>query len=108
MSTQSLTLVDSTTLERLISGIDRLINSQIQPPQDELDDLVTHEQAAHILGISVFTLYTHSSRGDISFFRRGRKNYYSRKVLAEWIKAPHVPKSRKEKKEFHNDEIPKA
>ena len=87
MTPQSLTLVDTSTLERLISGIDKLIIAHTPETLDELDDLVTHEAAAQILGISPFTLYTHSSRGDIKCFRRGRKNYYSRKVLAEWIKS---------------------
>jgi len=53
-------------------------------PQDEL---LTIEQAAAFLSLSVPTLYTKTSTGQIPFMKRGKRLYFSRVELMEYLKA---------------------
>ncbi|MGD9493574.1 MAG: helix-turn-helix domain-containing protein [Bacteroidales bacterium] len=51
------------------------------------DELLTIEQAAAFLSLSVPTLYTKTSTGQIPFMKRGKRLYFSRVELMEYLKA---------------------
>jgi excisionase family DNA binding protein len=54
------------------------------PPQS---DLLTIGQAAEFLKLSVPTLYTKVSRREIPVSKRGKRLYFSKAELSDWIKS---------------------
>jgi len=80
----SFSLIDTDKFENFLSRMERLASQNSQTkPRDTLDDLVILEDAAVILGISRYTLY--SKRKEISHMKKGRRCYFSRKVLAAYL-----------------------
>lgn len=49
-------------------------------------DLLTIDQAAEFLTLSKHSVYKLTASKKIPFFRRGKRIYFSRKSLADWIK----------------------
>jgi excisionase family DNA binding protein len=83
---KTLSVVETEAIENLISRLDIFLSKFSPSRADELDDLVSMEQAAEILGISKYTLYNKTSTKEIPFFRKGKRNYFSRKALADYIR----------------------
>ena len=52
----------------------------------EDNDLLTVDQAAEFLTISKHTVYKLTASKEIPFFKRGKRVYFSRKSLSDWIK----------------------
>lgn len=50
------------------------------------DELLTVEQAASLLRLSVATLYTKSSKGEIPVMKRSKRIYFSKLELTEYLK----------------------
>jgi excisionase family DNA binding protein len=67
-----------TTIEQL------LLDSH--KPQPASEDLLTIAQAAKFLNLSVPTIYSKVSRAEIPVNKRGKRLYFYRSELAEWIK----------------------
>jgi excisionase family DNA binding protein len=68
-----------------LENIERLLqnaNSQ----QIETDNLLTIQQAAEILRLSVPTIYGLVSRSQIPCMKKGKRLYFSTKELTDWIK----------------------
>jgi len=59
--------------------------SHTHPPEPE--QLLTVQQAAELLNLSVPTLYGYTQRAEIPVCKRGKRLYFSRQSLFEWIKA---------------------
>ena len=55
---------------------------------NDIGDMVNLDRAAAILDISKYTLYGLTSRGEIPFFKRGKRLYFSKKALEQWISKP--------------------
>jgi excisionase family DNA binding protein len=53
----------------------------------ETDDLLTIQQAALFLKLSVPTLYSLVSRSSLPVSKRGKRLYFSKQELTDWIKA---------------------
>ena len=60
---------------------------QSNPNQPEADQLLTVQQAAEILCLSVPTLYGLTQRAEIPVCKRGKRLYFSKQELTNWIKA---------------------
>lgn len=69
-----------------VENIERLLQQKTEP-QTEADELLTIQQAASFLKLSVPTLYGLVSRSAIPVNKRGKRLYFSRQELTEWIKA---------------------
>ncbi|MGY3212486.1 helix-turn-helix domain-containing protein [Mucilaginibacter sp. HD30] len=54
---------------------------------DKEDDLLDADGAAGFLKISKAALYTKVSRKEIRFYKPGKRLYFNRKDLQEWINA---------------------
>jgi excisionase family DNA binding protein len=54
--------------------------------QPEADKLMTIEQAAAFLSLSVPTLYTQTSKAIIPCMKKGKRLYFSKDELTDWIK----------------------
>ncbi|OJW17981.1 MAG: hypothetical protein BGO48_15475 [Mucilaginibacter sp. 44-25] len=57
----------------------------LKPEVTEKDDLLNVEEAAAFLKISAASLYTKVSRKEIPFSKPGKRLYFSRSDLQEWV-----------------------
>lgn len=71
-------------IESLLLDIKHAPQTTDTAPQDEL---LTIEQAADFLSLSVPTLYAKTSTKAIPFMKRGKRLYFSRTELMEYLKA---------------------
>ena len=76
-----------TMLTKEVSELKRLfIEKQDQLPTDHPEQLLTIQQAAEFLSLSVPTLYTKVSKGELPVMKQGKRLYFSRTELMEYIK----------------------
>lgn len=54
--------------------------------QQEADQLLTIQQAGELIKLSVPTLYGYVSRNEIPFSKKGKRLYFSKQELMDWIK----------------------
>ena len=71
-------------LHEKMNRIERLLAEQ-HPPQ-ETEAILNVSQAAALLHLSVATLYTKVSGRDIPFSKRGKRLYFRRSELEEWVR----------------------
>jgi len=77
-----------TMLTKEVSVLKRLlIEKQVQPPTDPPEQLFTIQEAAEFLSLTVPTLYSKCSKNELPYMKRGKRLYFSRKELTEYIKA---------------------
>lgn len=82
----SLSVIETEPIQKLLSRLDIFLSKYSPVEPDELDDLVSMEQASEILGISKYTLYNKTAAKEIPFFRKGKRNFFSRKILSGYIR----------------------
>lgn len=70
-----------------LEKIEKLLLSQANPTQPEADQFLTIKQVAEILSLSVPTIYGLVQRAEIPSCKRGKRLYFSRQELMDWIKA---------------------
>ena len=75
-----------TRLFSKLENIERLLQLKTEP-QPEIDQLLTIQQAAELLKLSVPTLYGLVSRSALPVSKRGKRLYFSKQELTDWIKA---------------------
>ena len=64
-----------------------LIEKQEQTPITPPEQLLTIQEAAEFLSLSVFTLYSKVSKGELPVMKQGKRLYFSRTELMEYVKA---------------------
>ena len=69
-----------------LENIERLLLSQSNDPH-EADKLLTIQQAAEILHLSVPTIYGLVQRAEVPVCKRGKRLYFSKQELTTWIMA---------------------
>jgi excisionase family DNA binding protein len=77
------------TIEARLSNIENLILDLKHLPQKEdnnPDQLLTIKQAAQLLCLSVPTIYGLVHRAEIPVSKRGKRLYFSKAELTQWIK----------------------
>jgi excisionase family DNA binding protein len=62
-----------------------------QPEKEPTEDFLTVDQAAHLLKISVPSVYRLTMNRKIPFRKLHKRLYFSRKELTEFINANHKP-----------------
>ncbi len=72
-----------TQLFNKLDNIERLLNNQTNQP--ESDQLLTIQQAGELIKLSVPTLYGYVSRNEIPFSKKGKRLYFSKQQLFDWI-----------------------
>ena len=82
--------LDSEQLSNLIQSSVRKVLKETPPqtvePTDQPEQLLTIQQAAEFLSLTVPTLYSKTSKGELPFMKRGKRLYFSRTELLEYIK----------------------
>ena len=57
---------------------------------EQPETLLTVEEAAKLLHLSIPTMYGKTHRNELPFMKRGKRLYFSRHELLEYIKAGHA------------------
>lgn len=75
-----------TMLTKEVSELKRLLIEKQEQPTDHPEQLLTIQQAAEFLSLSVPTLYSKVSKGELPVMKQGKRLYFSRTELMEYIK----------------------
>ena len=76
-----------TMLTKEVSELKRLlIEKQEQTPTDQPEQLLTVQEAAEFLRLTVPTIYSKVSKGELPVMKRGKRLYFSRTELLEYLK----------------------
>lgn len=77
-----------TMLTKEVSELKRLlIKKQEQPTTEQPEQLLTVQQAANLLHLTVPTIYSKHSKGELpGVCKRGKRLYFSKQSLIEWVK----------------------
>ncbi len=59
-------------------------------PEPALDKLLTVQEAADFLNLTVPTIYSKVSRGELPYMKRSKRLYFSRQELTAYLKAGRV------------------
>lgn len=71
--------------EKVTANILKVIKKQTQ--QDQTEQFLTIKEAAEFLNLTVSTLYSKCSRGELPFMKRSKRLYFSSVELMEYLKA---------------------
>lgn len=63
-----------------------IVDSKQPPPYPQADEVLTIKQAAQLLCLSVPTIYGLVHRAAIPVSKRGKRLYFSKAELTQWIK----------------------
>lgn len=75
-----------TQLFNKVENIERLLQQKTEP-RPEADQLLTIQQAAEFLKLSVPTVYGLVSRSELPVNKRGKRLYFSKQELTDWVKS---------------------
>ena len=83
------------TSVNLNSFIDRVANRTVQlllqkneqQSTQQQEEFLTVKQASELLNLSVPTLYSKVSKGELPVMKRGKRLYFSKQELTEYIKS---------------------
>lgn len=70
-----------------LDNIERLLTLKKEPTKEPTEKLFSVKQAAEFLRLSVPTMYSKVSRGELPVMKRGKRLYFSEKELMEYLKA---------------------
>lgn len=93
MNTEVLTLETlpkavGTLLEKVNRLETLLTQKQEQPTPEPTEEFLSIEEAAKLLHLTVPTMYSKHSRGELpGVSKRGKRLYFSKKILLEWLEA---------------------
>lgn len=82
--------------EKLISSISERVTANIlkavakpqQPTTEPTEDFLSIQEAAKLLHLTVPTMYSKHSRGELpGVSKRGKRLYFSKKILLAWLEA---------------------
>jgi excisionase family DNA binding protein len=79
--------------EKLITSISERVTANIlkavrneQPPTAQPEQLLTIQEAAEFLSLTVPTMYSKVSKGELPVMKRSKRLYFSRTELLEYLK----------------------
>lgn len=75
-------------IENLLAELRQDIRSQKSTVDS--DDLLTIDQISKQLNLAVQTIYGLVSRREIPVYKRGKRLYFSKKEILEWVKAGRI------------------
>ncbi len=67
-----------------------LLNGFHDSNTNSFPEFLTQDQAAAYLGISKSALYAMTSKNEITYFKKGRRNYFKRPDLRNWIESGRI------------------
>lgn len=99
-------ILESLELSELIEKTLRKVLEEHQAPDPALREtpaeIISIDQAVELLNLAKPTIYALTSRGEIPFFKTGKKLYFKRSELLAWIeqgkKGAHIGQPAKNRK----------
>jgi excisionase family DNA binding protein len=85
-SFDQLPVIVSSIWDKLVH-IEKLLQDHIRQPEKNIDEILSVHQAAILLKLSVPTMYGLVHRREIPYSKRGKRLYFSRIELIDWIKS---------------------
>ena len=76
-----------TMLTKEVSELKRLLIEKQEQPTETPEQLLTVQEAAQFLNLTVPTMYSKVSKGELPFMKRSKRLYFSSTELLEYIKA---------------------
>lgn len=74
-------------LEALIcSSIEKALTKQHAAPSEERDPFLSVQQAAKFLNLTVPTIYSKVSKGELPVMKRSKRLYFSKEDLKKYVK----------------------
>ena len=74
-------------LSQRLENIEKLLTEHTrQQNNNQLEELFTVQQAAEFLNLSVPTIYSKVSRGELPVMKRSKRLYFSRQELIKYVK----------------------
>lgn len=70
-----------------VNSIEQLLRSEGQKEPIEQDRLFTIQETADFLSLAVPTIYGLVSRNEIPYSKKGKRLYFSRLELMDWVKS---------------------
>jgi len=74
-------------LANKLENIEKLLKNKIHPPLQPPEKLLTIQEAAEFLTLSVPTIYSKVSKGELPVMKRSKRLYFSRTELLQYLKA---------------------
>ncbi|SKB35097.1 helix-turn-helix domain-containing protein [Maribacter arcticus] len=76
-----------TMLTKEVSDLKRLlIEKQVQTPTEQPEQLLTVQEAAQFLNLTVPTIYSKVSKGELPVMKRSKRLYFSNIELIDYLK----------------------
>lgn len=75
-----------TTLQETVNDIKRLLLEKSSETQSETDELLTVQDTANFLRLSVPTIYGLISKGELPVMKRSKRCYFSKVELINYLK----------------------
>ena len=72
-------------IERMVTIIRE--NQEIKETQETSKEIMNVQQVADYLSISKQTVYGMTCRMEVPFYKRGKKNYFKKRDIDEWLLA---------------------
>lgn len=92
--------------------VDQIKNmvQELKPEKETVADLMTVSEAAAFLSLAVPTIYSKASRREIPYSKQGKRLYFSKSELADWIKSGKKKtfKELKQEAEIHLKKLSKS
>ena len=75
-------------VRQLFEKVERIewLLERLEPKQENENELLNIEEAAEFLKVSVAAIYTKVSRQEIPFSKPGKRLYFNRAELKEWVR----------------------
>jgi len=68
-----------------LDDIERLLQQKVSKDQPDQEDLLIIKEASEFLHLSLPTIYALVSNRKIPFMKKGKRLYFSKKALTEWL-----------------------
>lgn len=76
----------SSISDQVTANILKVIRNEQQPSTDRAELLLTIQEAADLLHLSIPTIYSKVSKGELPVMKRGKRLYFSSIELREYVK----------------------
>lgn len=73
-----------------LESIEKLLLDRDLQSKNETDNLLTIQEVAKHLNLSVQTIYGYTQRREIPFSKKGKRLYFSRVEISNWIKSGRI------------------
>jgi excisionase family DNA binding protein len=83
---KTMLLVDPDQLAHIVNDSIRSYFENNPQSHEQKNDLITITEAAKFLNCSIPTIYAKTSKRAIPFHKQGKRVYFSRRELEQWVK----------------------